>query len=339
MSSFTNGQLAILDSLAAQGYADDVIEAQKRLYEALNSTLTVEEEEDIVELMEQHEEDMRPMLEVTETATPASGGGTKRKRGAPKGPRALPAPDCRCMARVYGTGHEQCKSRRHKDHGEYCATHGKMAAETEQPLQFKDATADEASKMTTAQLQLGLFHGRIDQPLPTHNAEGERCVFWKGEDTAMIPNWDNPATFLGEETGGWHAFSAEGKKAISLNKRWRAKLEKEGAKELEAAERSAKKADKTASKEAKKLLLAASKKKLPKKVNSYFYWLNNSGVRGSITSAIAQQPGRNTVVKSAEITKLAGLMWKAMEPTMKSTWTEKAKAAETKPATPAAVEA
>ena len=331
MSSFTNGQLAILDSLAAQGYPEDVIEAQQRLYEALNSTLTVKEEEDIAELMEQHELDMRPILEVTEAATPAPGGGTKRQRGAPKGPRALPAPDCRCMARVYGTGHEQCKSRRHKDHGEYCATHGKMAAETEQPLQFKDATAEEASKMTTAQLQLGLFCGRIDQPLPTHNAEGERCVFWKGEDIAEIPNWDNPATFLGEETGGWHAFSAEGKKAIALNKRWRAKLEKDGAKELQAAERAEKKADKTAAKEAKKLLLAASKKNVPKKVNSYFYWLNNSGVRDSITSAIAEQPGRLTVVKSAEVTKLAGLMWKAMEPTMKSTWTDKAKASVSNP--------
>ena len=327
MSAFTNGQLAILDSLTAQGFPEEVIEAQQRLYEALNSTLTVEEEADIEELMAQHEEDMRPILEVTEAPTPASGGGTKRKRGAPKGPRKELPMDCRCMARVYGTGHEQCKSRRHKDHGEYCATHGKMAAETEQPLQFKDASSEEASKMTTAQLQLGLFHGRIDQPLPTHNAEGERCVFWKGEDTAMIPNWDNPSTFLGEETGGWHAFSAEGKKAIALNKRWRAKLEKEGAKELQAAERAAKKADKTAAREAKKLLSAASKKRLPKKVNSYFYWLNNSGVRDSITTALAQQPGRNTVVKSAEITKLAGLMWKAMEPTMKSGWTDKAKAA------------
>ena len=325
MSSFTNGQRAILDSLTSQGFLDEVIEAQKRLYEALNSTLTEEEEEDIAELMEQNEDGMRPVLEVTEIPTPAPGGGTKRQRGAPKGPRALPAPECRCMARVYGTGHEQCKSRRNKDHGDYCKTHGKMAVETEQPLQFKEVTDEEASKMTTAQLQLGLFCGRIDQPLPTHNAEGERCVFWKGEDTAMIPNWDNPPTFLGEETGGWHAFSAEGKKAISLNKRWRAKLEKEGTKELEANDRAEKKADKTASKEAKKLLLAASKKKIPKKVNSYFYWLNNSGVRGSITSAIAEQPGRLTVVKSAEVTKLAGLMWKAMEPTMKSTWTERAK--------------
>lgn len=327
MSSFTNGQLAILDSLTAQGFPEEVIEAQQRLYEALNSTLTVEEEEDIIELMEQHEDDMRPILEVTEAPTSPTGGGTKRQRGAPKGPRALPAPDCRCMARVYGTGHEQCKSRRHKEHGDYCATHGKMAAETEQPLQFKEVPAEKASKMTTAQLQLGLFHGRIDRPLPTHNEEGERCVFWKEEDASMRPNWDHPATFLGEETGGWHAFSVEGKKAIALNKRWREKLLKEGAKELEAAERAEKKADKTAAKEAKKLLLAASKKKTPKMANSYFYWLNNSGVRGSITSAIAQQPGRNTVVKSAEITKLAGLMWKAMEPAMKSTWTDKAKAA------------
>ena len=319
MSAFTNRQLAVLDSLTAQGYPEEVIEAQQRLYEALNSTLTVEEEADILQLMEQHEEDMKPITD--KTADPKHGCGTKRKRGAPKGPRKELPTECRCMARVYGTGHEQCKSRRHKHHGDYCATHGKMAAETEQPLQFKDATPEEASKMTTAQLQLGLFHGRIDQPLPTHNAEGERCVFWKGEDEAEQPNWENPATFLGEETGGWHAFCSEGKKAIALNKRWRKQMEKEGAKELKAAER----AEKKATKIAKKAQAATSPK--PKKANAYFYWLNNSGVRDSITTAIAEQPGRLTVVKSAEVTKLAGLMWKAMEPTMKNGWTEKAKQA------------
>lgn len=311
MSAFTNGQLAILDSLTAQGFPEEVIEAQQRLYEALNSTLTVEEEADIEELMTQHEEDMRPILQVTEVSEPVPGCGTKRKRGAPKGPRALPEPECRCMARVWGDGTGgQCKSRRHKDHGEFCATHGKMAQVSDQPCMF-----NEDGKHT------GLFLGRIDQPRPTHNAEGERCIIWDDEDQSVLPNWENPATFIGEETGGWHPSSSEGKKAATLNKRWRKQMETEGAKELRAAER----AEKKAAKSAKKALAAATPK--TKKVNAYFYWLNNSGVRDSITTAIAEQPGRLTVVKSAEVTKLAGLMWKAMEPTMKSGWTEKAKQA------------
>ena len=315
MSAFTNGQLAILDSLTAQGFPEEVIEAQQRLYEALNSTLTVEEEADILELMEQHEQDMKPITD--KTADPKRGCGTKRKRGAPKGPRKELPTECRCMARVWGDGTgTQCKSRRHKDHDEFCATHGKLAEASEEPCLF-----------TEEGKHLGLFMGRIDQPRPTYNAEGERCIIWDDEDQSILPKWENPATFLGEETAGWHASSTEGKKAIALNKRWRKQMEKEGAKELKAAERAEKKADKAAAKEAKKLLVAASKKRLPKKANAYFYWLNNSGVRDSITTAIAEQPGRLTVVKSAEVTKLAGLMWKAMEPTMKSGWTEKAKQA------------
>ena len=117
MSAFTNGQLAILDSLTAQGYPEEVIEAQQRLYEALNSTLTVEEEEDILELMKQHEQDMKPITD--KTAEPKRGCGTKRSRGAPKGPRKAQEPQSRSMASVYGTRNEQCKSLLHKHNGDY----------------------------------------------------------------------------------------------------------------------------------------------------------------------------------------------------------------------------
>ena len=318
-ASLTNGQLAILDSLTAQGYPEEVIEAQQRLYEALNSTLTIEEEADILELMEQHEEDMRPLTH-PETAE-KKGCGTKRSRGAPKGPRKAPAPECRCMARIYGTGHEQCSNRRHKEHGDYCKTHGKQAGETEVPLQFKDVTAEEASKMTTAQLQTGLFHGRIDQPIPTHNAEGERCVFWKGEDETEKPNWENPATFLGSETGGWHAFSSEGKKAISLNKRWKAKQAKDAAKDAKKLEREEAKAAKAAEKAAKAAEPSSPKQK---KTNAYFLWLNSEGVRDAITKHLATQSGRTTVVKSAEVTKMAGAIWGCMDPSTKQGWWAKA---------------
>ena len=312
MSAFTNGQLAILDSLTAQGYPEEVIEAQQRLYEALNSTLTVEEEEDILELMKQHEEDMKPITD--KTAEPKRGCGTKRSRGAPKGPRKAPEPECRCMARVYGTGNEQCKSRRHKDHGDYCATHGKQAQITEVPLQFHDVETEEAKTMTTAKLQMGLFLGRIDQPRPQVDEQGRICVIYQNDEIAT-PTQDDPLTFL---KTNWHPFCKEGRKAASLAKRWQTKQEKEGAKELKAAERAEKKAEKAAKK------AADDAKPKTKKTNPYFLWLNTSGVRDCITTALAQQPGRLTVVKAAEVTRMAGLMWGSLDPASKTQWMAKA---------------
>ena len=262
-ASLTNGQLAILDSLAAQGYPEEVMQAQQRLYEALNSTLTIEEEADILELMEQHEKDMRPLTH-PETAE-KKGCGTKRSRGAPKGPRKAPAPECRCQARIWGDGTgTQCHNSRHKEHGDYCKTHGKQAEVTEVPLQFKDVTAEEASKMTTAQLQTGLFHGRIDQPIPTHNAEGKRCIIWDDEDAGLVPSSSNPATF--RVGGGWHAFSSEGKKASRFNKRWKAKQAKDAAKDAKKLEREEAKAAKAAEKAAKAAEPSSPKQK---KTNPY----------------------------------------------------------------------
>lgn len=298
MSAFTNGQLAILDSLTAQGYPEEVIEAQQRLYEALNSTLTVEEEQDILELMEQHELDMKPITD--KTAEP------KRGRGAPKGPRKAPEPECRCMARVWGDGTGlQCKSRRHKDHGDYCATHGKLATISCIPCQF-----DGDGKKS------GLFMGRIDMPRPTHDADGKRCIIWDDEDQTIVPKAGSPETFL--QANDWHPMTAEAKKAASLAKRWQTKQEKEGAKELKAAERAEKKAEKAAKK------AANDAKPKTKKTNPYFLWLNTSGVRDCITTALAQQPGRLTVVKAAEVTKMAGLMWGSMDPASKTQWMAKA---------------
>ena len=307
MSAFTNGQLAILASLEAQGYPEEVIEAQQRLYEALNSTLTVEEEEDILELMEQHELDMKPITD--KTAEP------KRGRGAPKGPRKAPEPECRCMARVWGDGTGlQCKSRRHKDHGDYCATHGKQAQITEVPLQFHDVETEEAKTMTTAKLQMGLFLGRIDQPRPQVDEQGRICVIYQNDEIAAPPQ-DAPLTFL---KTNWHPFCKEGRKAASLAKRWQTKQEKEGAKELKAAARAEKKAEKAAKKPAN------DAKPNTKNPNPSYICHNTSGVRDCITTALAQQPGRLTVVKAAEVTKMAGLMWGSMDPAAKTQWMAKA---------------
>ena len=312
-ASLTNGQLAILDSLAAQGYPEEVMEAQQRLYEALNSTLTIEEEADILELMEQHEKDMRPLTH-PETAE-KKGCGTKRSRGAPKGPRKAPAPECRCQARIWGDGTgTQCHNSRHKDHGDYCKTHGKQAEVTEEPCQF----SDDGKK-------IGLFMGRTDQERPTHNAEGKRCIIWDDEDAGLVPSSSNPASFVGECGGGWSIHTKEGKKAALLLKRWQAKKEKEAAKDAKKLEREEAKAAKAAEKAAKAAEPSSPKQK---KTNAYFLWLNSDGVRDAITKHLATQPGRTTVVKSAEVTQMAGAIWGCMDPTTKEGWTARANLAD-----------
>lgn len=310
--------------------------------------LTVEQELELLNLMEQDEQDHLashlPHMGVGATE-PLAEEALPKKRGAPKGPRTAPAPECRCMARVYGTGHDQCKSRRHAEHGDYCATHGKMAAETEEPLQFHEVSPEEATKMSTSKLQKGLFHGRIDQPRPTHNHEGERCVFWSNEDPAMLPTEANPATFCGEVGGGWHLYSAQGKKAATLLKRWNAKnakadkdaakvankllkasakktemAQKESAKVAEKAQKSAaKKAEKAQKADAKKLLKKTLPKK-PKAPSAFFNWLNAPGTRDVITSHLAKMPARTTVVRQSEVTSMAGQMWKLLADDAKEQW-------------------
>ena len=311
--------------------------------------LTTEQELELLDLMDQDEAQLAlhsPHMGVESVVAEET---VPKKRGAPKGPRAAPAPECRCMARVYGTGHDQCKSRRHAEHGDYCATHGKMAKETEEPLQFHEVSDELAVKTSTAKLQKGLFHGRIDQPRPTHNAEGERCVFWSDEDPAMLPNEANPSTFCGEVGGGWHLHSAQGKKAATLLKRWNAKnakeaekadktaakeaekllkesakksvkAQKEATKVAEKAQKSADKKAETAQKSATKKLL---KKTLPKKSkapSAFFNWLNAPGTRDVITSHLAKMPARTTVVRQSEVTSMAGQMWKHLDDDAKAQW-------------------
>ena len=312
--------------------------------------LTPEQELELLDLMDQDEAQHAlhsPHMGVESVVAEAT---VPKKRGAPKGPRAAPAPECRCMARVYGTGHDQCKSRRHAEHGDYCATHGKMAKETEEPLQFHEVSAELAVKMSTSKLQKGLFHGRIDRPRPTHNAEGERCVFWSDEDPTMLPNQANPATFCGEVGGGWHLHSSEGKKAATLLKRWNAKnareaekADKVAAKEAEkllkeSAKKTAKAATKAAVKETDKLQKTAAKKAekaqtavtkallkktLPKKAHvptAFFNWLNAPGTRDVITKHLSTLPARTTVVRQSEVTSMAGQMWKLLADDAKAQW-------------------
>ena len=297
--------------------------------------LTTEQELELLDLMDQDEAQLAlhsPHMGVEAVVAEAT---VPKTRGAPKGPRTAPEPECRCMARVWGCGGRQCMSSRNAQHGDYCKTHGKAVAITCQPCEFS-----EDGKKT------GLFLGRIDQPRPTHNAEGERCVIWDDEDQSIVPNEANPATFLGEVGGGWSLHSSEGKKAATLLKRWNAKNAREAekaAKEAEkllkaSAKKTAKAATKTATKEAEKLqkttakkaekaqtavTKALLKKTLPKKAHvptAFFNWLNAPGTRDVITKHLSTLPARTTVVRQSEVTSMAGQMWKLLADDAKAQW-------------------
>lgn len=358
-NSFTHAQIAEMSALFgntgstfSETPIGDELSRGQQCFDPAQEFFTKEQEAEVLDLMDQEEYEQPARLgdvfeqHQLELALTATGGfahmgvaateplveeALPKKRGAPKGPRAAPAPECRCMARVLGDGTgTQCMSRRKPGYGDFCTTHGKLDIQFCPPCEFS-----EDGKKT------GLFLGRIDQARPTHNAEGERCVIWGDEDQSIVPNEANPATFCGEVGGGWSLHSSEGKKAATLLKRWNSKIAKE-----------AEKADKTASKEADKLLKKSAKKsemaqkaqkasakkaqkaqkdavktllkktlpKKPKAPTAFFNWLNAPGTRDVITSHLAKMPARTTVVRQSEVTSMAGQMWNVLDDDAKAQW-------------------
>ena len=341
-NSFTAAQIAAITTLfgnpsstLSETPIGDELSHGQQCFDADEVFFTPEQETEVLDLMDQEEDEALLAHMGVDATEPLADEALPKKRGAPKGPRTAPAPECRCMARVWGDGTgAQCMSRRKTEHGDFCATHGKAAAITCQPCEFS-----EGGKKT------GLFLGRIDQARPTHNAEGERCVIWDDEDQSIVPNEANPATFRGEVGGGWSLHSSEGKKAATLLKRWNAKTakaekdaakvankllkasakktemaQKEAAKVAEKAQKeAAKKAEKAEKANAKKLL----KKTLPKKTkppSAFFNWLNAPGTRDVITSHLAKMPARTTVVRQSDVTSMAGQMWKHLDDDAKAQW-------------------
>tara|TARA_Y100000385_G_scaffold201936_2_gene209131 strand:- start:7 stop:1125 length:1119 start_codon:yes stop_codon:yes gene_type:complete len=344
-NSFTEAQIAAITTLfgnpsstLSETPIGDELSHGQQCFDADEVFFTPEQESEVLELMDQEENEALLAAAFFQRAVatePLVEETLPKKRGAPKGPRTAPAPECRCMARVWGDGTgAQCMSRRKTEHGEFCATHGKAVAITCQPCEFS-----EDGKKT------GLFLGRIDQARPTHNAEGERCVIWDDEDQSIVPNEANPATFRGEMGGGWSLHSSEGKKAATLLKRWNAKtakadkdaakvankLLKASAKKTEMAKKEAtkvaEKAQKSATKKAEKAQKSAAKKllkktlpKKPKAPSAFFNWLNAPGTRDVITAHLAKMPARTTVVRQSEVTSMAGQMWKLLADDAKAQW-------------------
>ncbi len=102
-------------------------------------------------------------------------------------------PEDRCMARVWAGGKgDQCKS--HKHDGDYCKRCSKLAAVTEEPVQYSEEGK-----------HVGLFWGRIDTDKPVFN-NGFIAVVWPDDASKAIV-----ATAL-KEGKTYHKFSGEMKK-------------------------------------------------------------------------------------------------------------------------------
>jgi hypothetical protein len=102
------------------------------------------------------------------TVPPTSGGGAvAKKRGAPIGPRPIPAPESRCMART-GEGDGTCQCKHSRKTGDFCGRHAKQVLANPGSLQF-----------TPEGKRDGLFYGRVDQERPQMNDKGEVCELWE----------------------------------------------------------------------------------------------------------------------------------------------------------------
>ena len=224
-----------------------------------------------------------------------------KANGASKGTRkerTPAAPECRCMARIWGDGMgAQCTHA--KSGGDYCKLHAKKAAETEEPCVWKDGK------------RFGLWCGRVDQPLTGKDANGKWQIIWKHPDMVAAMNAE-------KEAGEFKYGEAEEKKRnpVSSGKPRASRKRKEG------AEKKAKKAEK------------ASGVKKPRGKNAYMFYLDSR--RAEITAdikAAAEAEGAsdeakeklsaNGSVKVSEVTKVAGAEWKALSAEEKAPFEKK----------------
>lgn len=296
----------------------EIAEARKHVFGHLDLMTAAAHVHGHLGLPESEQERLQKLLDLAQqkAAPEDKGAETKRRRGAPPGPRAEPTPECRCMARVAGTGHDQCKNSRHAKHGEFCATHGKQCLKNPNALQFDDEGKRD-----------GLFLGRIDQPIPNVDEKGYKCVTWDGEELTGFVMW-HPATPEGIARA--KATARAEKRSSKETEKLQKKAEKAAAKTAKLAEMAAAKAKKPVkltkkqAAEPKAVGAKASKRKVLKKpvekraVNAYFVWLNAPGTRDSIKKQLATKGVETTV---ANVTKEAGRMWNThFSDEMKSGW-------------------
>jgi len=109
-----------------------------------------------------------------------------------KGPRILPTPESRCMARAWqdGSGVGQCLKSRTND-TDYCNAHFKKASICDTPLKV-DPSAIELAHVP-GNMKIGLFMGRVDQfqdgqdGIPPYKDEhGIIRIEWTGDDMRSL---------------------------------------------------------------------------------------------------------------------------------------------------------
>ena len=220
------------------------------------------------------------------------------------------------MARIAGTGHEQCKNTRHTDHGEFCARHGKQFAKNPVPLQF-----DENGKKD------GLFFGRIDNERPQVDEQGRVCVVYEGDQLSGEVHW-HPA--LPQAKKAWREEMREVDSARKQAEKDAKKAERQAKKEARAAERLAEKEAKTAKRAQKKAEKATEPKKARKKSPNGFLAFRAAFLQTQLS--ISKMDGSKP--RAGQVSKLAGAQWKTMPAESKAVWTHLAaqKLAETEKA-------
>lgn len=213
--------------------------------------------------------------------------------------KEIPAEE-RCMARmwpkdtydeagnyIYGKPGQCC--RRRKDGTVFCAQHAKAAAICTKPLQFTNDGPNGKFK------RHGLFHGRVDEPLPFHDEQGHLVIFW---NTPEVHDWvqaqkeagtykEHPAwrdLWLGEREGG----SSKKKKAT---KKEQMTTEKKKSKDL--------------------------KFKKKRGLSPYFAFLADK--RAEIKATLEAQAGEGTKISVADVTTAAGAQWKALKEAIDAT--------------------
>ena len=224
-----------------------------------------------------------------------------KANGASKGTRkerTPAAPECRCMARIWGDGMgAQCTHA--KSGGDYCKLHAKKAAETEEPCVWKDGK------------RFGLWCGRVDQPLTGKDANGKWQIIWKHPDMVAAMNAE-------KETGEFKYGEAEEKKRkpVSSGKPRASRKRKEG------AEKKAKKAEK------------ASGVKKPRGTNAYMFYRQSrsAAIEAEIKAAAEAEDASEEAkaklttkgtVRQSHVTKIAGAEWRALSAEEKAPFEKK----------------
>ena len=193
--------------------------------------------------------------------------------------------DCRCCARVWGTGsgEDQC-TRARQEGSDYCKSHSKKVAEC--------GGSTQACQLDSSGKRMGLFMGDIREPV-TGQFGGLWVITWNNSELK-----EQMAAEKKAGTFQYHPWAPNsGKNVIDR----RGKAPKVAKKVVEKAPKVAKKVAEKAPKVAKKV---AEKK--PRAKNPYMFFLSEQ--RKAIKAELEAESGGKAT--AAAVTKEAGARWK-----------------------------